>query len=213
MRNGVLLMEIEKVLVKLKNHQSKVLGSENYSKFSILLPLIQKDDGVHILFEVRSHLLRRQPGDICFPGGKMDPSDKSEKETAIRETMEELGLNNEDILNVFPLDYLVTPFGMIVYPFAGFIDNADKLQLNKSEVEEVFSVPLSFFLENTPRIYRVNFKVEPEESFPFDLLVGGKDYNWRARQMEEYFYLYENRVIWGLTARILSHFIEVMKNK
>lgn len=206
-------MELETVLAKLKNHQPKVLGSEDFSKFSVLLPLIQKNDGIHVLFEVRSRQLRRQPGEICFPGGKIDPADKDEKDTAIRETVEELGIHREDILNVFPLDYLISPFGMIVYPYTGFITQPESLKLNKAEVEETFSVPLSFFLENTPRIYRVNFKVEPEESFPYDLLVGGKDYNWRARQMDEYFYLYENRVIWGLTARILSHFIEIVINK
>ncbi|WP_442599719.1 NUDIX hydrolase [Neobacillus sp. D3-1R] len=205
-------MDIKKVQSILESHQPKILGSESFSRFAIFLPLIQKENEIHVLFEVRSHQLRRQPGDICFPGGRMDPDDKIEKFTAIRETMEELGLNREDISDVFPLDYLVSPFGMMVFPYAGFIKQ-EKFRLNKAEVEEVFTVPLSFFIKNTPRIYRVNFRVEPEEGFPYELLVGGKDYNWRARQMEEYFYLYDNRVIWGLTARILFHFIEIIKNK
>ena len=67
-------------------------------------------------------------------------------------------------------------------------------------------MPLTYFIENAPDIYHLHFKVEPEEKFPFDLIVGGENYNWRTRAIDEYFYLYEEKAIWGLTAKILSHF-------
>jgi peroxisomal coenzyme A diphosphatase NUDT7 len=102
---------------------------------------------------------------------------------------------------------------MIVYPYAGFIARPGNIKPNSSEVDEVFTVPISFFLNNEPKRYYVNFKAEPEENFPFDLLVGGKNYDWRTRQIEELFFQYENRVIWGLTARILAHFIEIVSKK
>jgi peroxisomal coenzyme A diphosphatase NUDT7 len=203
-------MDIDFVLGKIKSHSPTILGSENFSKYAVLLPLIMKDNDIHVLFEVRSLKLRRQPGEICFPGGRIDLQDIDEKSAAIRETTEELGILNEDISNVFPLNYLFSPFGMFIYPFVGFIANPEKIIPNNSEVEEVFTVPISYFLKNDPKIYQVNFKAEPEENFPFDLLVGGKEYNWRTRHLEEYFYLYEGRVIWGLTARILAHFIEIL---
>jgi peroxisomal coenzyme A diphosphatase NUDT7 len=204
-------MDIDIVLAKLKGHSPTFLGSENFSKYSVLLPLVKKGNDIHILFEVRSLKLRRQPGEICFPGGRIDLQDMDEKSAAIRETTEELGIKNEDIFNVFPLDYLFSPFGMIVYPYVGFIANLEKITPNISEVEEVFTVPLSYFMKNEPKIYEINFKAEPEENFPFDLLIGGKEYNWRTRHLDEYFYLYESRVIWGLTARILAHFIEILR--
>jgi peroxisomal coenzyme A diphosphatase NUDT7 len=204
-------MEKDFVISKLKSHIPTFLGSENFAKFAVLLPLVYKDGEIHILFEVRSLKLRRQPGEICFPGGRVDKEDKDEKAAAIRETIEELRIKKEDITNVFPLNFLFSPFGMIVYPFAGFIHNPEQVIPNPAEVEEVFTVPISFFINNQPKIFKVDFKAEPEENFPYDLIIGGENYNWRTRHLEEYFYLYEGRVIWGLTARILAHFIEVIK--
>jgi coenzyme A diphosphatase NUDT7 len=206
-------MELKEILEIIQNRTPSILGSEDFSKYAILLPLIQKEDGTHILFEVRSLKLRRQPGEICFPGGRIDPNDKNEKSAAIRETLEELGLNQNDISEVHPLDFLLSPFGMILYPFVGYIEKEKNIQPNPSEVGEVFTVPLSFFLENEPRIFQVKLQPVPDENFPYDLVVGGENYHWQPRQMDEYFYLYENRVIWGLTAKILSHFIEVLQEK
>ncbi|WP_223595495.1 NUDIX hydrolase [Neobacillus bataviensis] len=204
-------MERETILTKLKDHVPTILGSEKFSRYAVMLPLIQKENGIHVLFEVRSQQLRRQPGEICFPGGRIDPGDFDEKAAAIRETKEELGIAGENICEVFPLDFMVSPFGMMVFPFAGFITNPGSIQANPSEVGELFTVPLSFFIEKEPEIYRIEFKAEPEENFPFDLIVGGENYNWRTRGMEEYFYIYEDKVIWGLTARILAHFIEMIR--
>nr|WP_309098901.1 CoA pyrophosphatase [Fredinandcohnia onubensis] len=204
-------MEIDKIVNVVKERTPSLLGRGDFKRFSILLPLIKKDNDVHILFEVRSNQLRRQPGEICFPGGKMDPTDRDEQHTAIRETMEELGLKESDITNVSPLDYFVSPFGTIIYPFVGVINNPNEIHPNPAEVGEVFSIPLSFFQSNPPQIFKVKFHVEPEENFPFNDIIGGENYKWQVRGMDECFYYYEDRVIWGLTAGILKHFLEVIE--
>lgn len=204
-------MKPESILAKVKTRTPSILGSENFSKYAILLPLIEKKGEIHVLFEVRSYELRRQPGEICFPGGRIDAEDKTEEETAIRETIEELGVKREDISNVSPLDYMVSPFGMMVYTYAGFIDPSAEFALNPPEVDSVFTVPLPFFLETKPKVYRINFDIQPEENFPYNLIAGGENYDWRTRTLDEYFYIYEDKVIWGLTARILSHFIEIIR--
>jgi len=204
-------MNLESIFSKLRNHTPSILGSKSYSKYAVMVPLLEIKDEIHVLFEVRSFKLRRQPGEICFPGGKMDPQDKDESEAAIRETYEELAVNKEDISGVYPLDFMVSPFGMIVYPFVCFIRDPENIRANPAEVDEYFTVPLSFFKHQEPEIYQVEFKVEPEKNFPFDLIIGGENYNWRTRGMEEYFYRYDDRVIWGLTARILAHFIELIQ--
>ncbi len=204
-------MDRETVLKRLKNHIPKILGSESFSKYAILLPLLEMEDGVHVLFEVRSLELRRQPGEICFPGGRIDAVDLDEKDAAIRETMEELGVNKEQISGVYPLDYMISPFGMILYPFVGVINSPECIQPNPAEVGEIFTVPLAFFLNNAPEIYRIQFKPEPEENFPFNLIPGGENYNWQTRGLEEYFYRYGGKAIWGLTARILAHFVETIR--
>lgn len=203
-------MELEAIMSKLKQHTPTILGSREYSKYAVMVPLIQKDDGIHVLFEVRSLQLRRQPGEICFPGGRIDPEDRDEKAAAIRETKEELGIDERDISEVYPLDFMVSPFGMLIYPFAGFICEQEKIKINPLEVGEVFTVPLEFFMNNKPEIHHVEFKVIPQQNFPYDLVVGGKNYKWRTRGIEEYFYIYEDKVIWGMTARILAHFVELV---
>lgn len=204
-------MDPKSLVDKVKGRIPEVLGNKDFSKFAILLPLIEKEGEIHILFEVRSHQLRSQPGEICFPGGRIDKEDESEEDAAVRETMEELGIERQQISDIFPLDYIVSPFGMIVYSYAGIIDADVEFRPNPPEVDSLFTVPLSFFLEKDPKVYRVNFDIQPEESFPYDLIAGGENYNWRTRQVDEFFYLYEDKVIWGLTAKILTHFMEIIR--
>lgn len=203
-------MDIDKLLGKIENRHPSILGQQKTSKYAVLLPLIEKEGEVHVLFEVRSNQLRRQPGEICFPGGRIDSTDQDDKFTAIRETMEELGLEESDIQYVSPLDYFVSPFHNIIYPHVGIIRNPQHINPNQAEVGDVFTVPLSFFKSNPPEVYKIKFKVEPEENFPYCDIVGGEKYKWQVRGMDECFYYYEDRVIWGLTAGILKHFLELL---
>lgn len=203
-------MNIDKLKDIFANRTPDILGSENFVKFAVLLPLIQKKDGLHVLFEVRSHLMRRQPGEICFPGGKIDAEDKNPEYAAVRETYEELGVPTKDIRILFPLDFMLSPFGTVIYPYAGIV-TLSEIQLNNAEVAEIFTVPLDFLLKADPEIHYVQMRPEPDETFPFHLINQGKEYNWHAKSMEEYFYFYENRIIWGLTARILRHFLDIVR--
>ena len=212
MNLGVSAMNAMDIITKLKDHKPTILGQENYKEFSVLIPLLEVNGETHILFEVRSSKLRSQPGDICFPGGKIDRNDVDEKDCAIRETTEELGIARSSILQVTPLDYLVS-FGSIIYTYVAKISNDEKMNINKDEVEEVFTVPLSYLMNAKPEKYRVDFEVKPERDFPYELIQGGKDYDWRPRKLDEYFYFYENRVIWGLTAKILTNFLSLIHTK
>jgi peroxisomal coenzyme A diphosphatase NUDT7 len=205
------IMEREQIFRKLQKRTPSILGSEQVKRYAVLLPLLQKEDEVHVLFEVRSQYLRRQPGEICFPGGKVDPNDADEKAAAIRETIEELGIEKDEILDVSPLDYMYFPSDMILYPYVGFIKNLENIHLNPAEVGEIFTVPLSFFINQAPKVYQIEFKVVPEENFPYELIAGGENYKWRTRKMDEYFYLYKDKTIWGLTAKILTHFIDIIR--
>jgi peroxisomal coenzyme A diphosphatase NUDT7 len=204
-------MQIKQISETLLGRKASILGHEKFLKFAVLLPLVELNNEVHILFEVRSLTLRRQPGEICFPGGKIELGEDP-KTAAVRETAEELGLTETDIKDVFPLDYMVSAFGTMIYPFAGTIANPEKISPNAAEVGEVFTVPLSFFKKNQPDSYKINFQVEPEDGFPFDLIIGGENYNWQTRTMDEHFYNYNGKVIWGLTAKVLTHFIELLES-
>ena len=203
-------MNITQISKTLLGRTPSILGHEQFIKFAVLLPLVEVDDEVHILFEVRSLKMRRQPGEVCFPGGKIEKGEDPQK-AAVRETSEELGIPETEIIDVFPLDYMVSAFGTIIYPFVGRISNLNSIIPNEAEVGEVFTVPLAFFKKNQPDSYKINFQVEPEDGFPFDLIIGGENYNWQTRTMDEYFYRAKGKVIWGLTARVLTHFIEMME--
>ncbi|RBP01168.1 CoA pyrophosphatase [Rossellomorea aquimaris] len=202
-------MDVNEILQLFKERTPRILGSETFSEYAILLPLIEVNGQTHVLFEVRSLNMRRQPGEICFPGGRIDRSDSDEKAAAIRETSEELGIHADTITDVYPLDYIVSPFGTIIYPYVGKINVSIKeLKPNQAEVEEIFTTPLTYLQEREPDLYNIKFKMEPEESFPFKQIPGGENYNWQARNMKEHFYYYEDKVIWGLTARVLHHFVK-----
>lgn len=203
-------MKINNLIEKLQDRTPGILGGNQFSKYAVLVPLVEIESAPHILFEVRAPGMRRQPGEICFPGGRVEETDRNEQHTAIRETSEELGIEESQIHHVAPLDYMVTPFGTIIYPFVGTISDSAVLRPNPSEVGEIFLVPLSFFKHTRPEIYKIHFEVKPEDSFPFHLISGGQDYNWQTRYMDEYFYYYNGKVIWGLTARILNHFMEII---
>ncbi|MCX8002532.1 MAG: CoA pyrophosphatase [Anoxybacillus mongoliensis] len=203
---------IDTLINELQKRTPTIMDFDKFAQYAVLLPLIQQDDEVFVLFEVRSLQLRRQPGEICFPGGKMDPCDQSPQEAAIRETCEELGIEKEHITHVVPLDYVLSPFGMVIYPFVAFVDTTH-MQINEKEVGDVFTVPLSFFLETKPKIYRVPFEPKPENDFPFDDIPGGREYNWRPRYIEEHFYYYKDKVIWGLTAKIIYHFTQLIQKE
>lgn len=205
-------MKITDILTDIQKREPGILNKEKLRKAAVLLPLVEVDGETHILFEVRSNKMRRQPGDICFPGGRVEEFDETKLATAIRETSEELGVPPTSITDVTPLDYLISDIAGMIYPYIGRLTNIEELELNEFEVAEVFTVPLNYFMHTEPERYWVNFKVEPERDFPFRWIQNGKDYDWRLRSTEELFYVYHpRRVIWGLTAKIVYHLVDVLK--
>ena len=175
---------------------------------AVLLPLVQTEEGIAVLFEERAHSLRRQPGQICFPGGKVECADANNfAVTAVRETCEELGLAPEDITICGELDSLVTHMGPIIHPFVGMLKDISKISFNPSEVERVFTVPLQALLSMTPRRCSMELADHPGADFPFDL-VPDRMRGWRKhKEYYVYFYEYGDHVIWGLTARMLHAFL------
>lgn len=204
-------MDASKIIERLENRTPTIMGMQRFKQSAVLLPLVSIQDETHILFQVRSMNLNSQPGDVCFPGGRRDPVDESPKDTAVRETMEELGIRKETIDSVIPIDYLVHSGGRIIYPFVGKLLHPEEITPNKAEVEEVFTVPLQYLLETEPEVYKVHVHVKPDDNFPFDRIVGGKNYKWSSGHVDELFYQYNGKVIWGLTAKILTHFLQLIK--
>ena len=83
---------------------------------------------------------------------------------------------------------------------------ANGFSINRDEVEKVIAIPLSFFAETLPSLSSVPLKPQFPEDFPFHLIYGGRNYNWRTAAMNEWFYDYSGNIIWGITARIINNF-------
>lgn len=191
---------------KLKDKKPTAIGVK--SAYSIFMPLIKQKGKIHLLFEKRSMNLRNQPGEISFPGGKIEKGE-SPRDAAIRETCEELLIKKTDLTIISKGDFLVNPNLAIIYSFIGTI-NLDFASINasKDEVESIFTVPLEFFINNKAKTYKMKVDVKRDESFPYDLIPGGKNYKWKRGLEEVNFYIYENHVIWGFTAKMVRQFIE-----
>lgn len=199
-------------LNKLKYRKSKIIDEDKYHQSAVLVPIVNYQGEECLLFEVRSQNLTAQPGEICFPGGRVEPSDKTPEETAVRETCEELGLSIMDIEVISPLDLLVTPFQFMITPFVARLQDYKKISPNHDEVESVFYVPINFFLNNPALTHFTKVTISPERDFPVHLLPNGKTYNWRTGSYPVHFYKYQKHIIWGITARIVNNFIGIISN-
>lgn len=205
-------MYLDLIKKRIKNSQIKPLGVE--ARYAVLAPLIKLEDDLHLLYEIRSEDIGTQPGEVSFPGGKIEEGETA-REAAIRETEEELGINKSQIEVFGQIDYLIPPFNIVLYPFTGFlkVDSLTDLEINKAEVQEIFTVPLNYFLENEPETHVVNCRHEINENFPYHLIRNGKEYDWREGEYPVNFYKYKDHVIWGMTARFTTNLINKVKNK
>ena len=195
-----------------QNREPKSLGTYQY--YSVLVPLVEKDGELHILYEVRAENMRRQPGEICFPGGRVEGGESAE-ECAIRETVEELNIEPSDIKMIAQMDFLHTYSNFTLYSLLGIIDYEviSKASVNPDEVKEIFLVPVSFFAENEPEIYCFDVLPNVGPDFPYERINLKDGYSWRKGKSMVPIYRYGDRAIWGLTARITNHLMDLVSGK
>jgi len=198
-------MNIGYIENKIKNIKPYINGWERMRRASIIIPLVEINNDVYILFEVRAKKLKSQPGDICFPGGKIDDNE-TPKEAALREMQEELGVKNIEIIN--ELDTVVRYDGIIIHPYLGIIKDIKEINISESEVDHVFYVPLEYLLKHEPLEVSNRINVERSKDFPYDLIVDKENYKFREASYRSLFYKYENYNIWGITAEMLKNFLE-----
>lgn len=195
---------------RLKARKPVLLEQQNYFASAVLLPLAEVDGQLQVFFEVRSQSLHRQPGEVCFPGGRVEEAElQCPQLAALRETVEELGVSQEKLELVGPLDLVVTPHGVLIYPYVGIIKTV-QLRPNSQEVEQVFSVPVDYLLSNPPLVSFADIGVRYGPDFPFDKVPDIYPRGWHKRHtMPVYFYEFGEHLIWGFTARILTNFITI----
>lgn len=190
-----------------RDRKPRIIGKR--SEYSVMLLLTEINGEEHLVLEKRARTLSSQPGDICLPGGSIDQGE-SPLEAAVRETMEELLVGRDDIEVLGPMDYFISPYGQTMYPFVARA-KISKFQPNAAEVDQLIFVPLSFFKDHSPLIYEIDLTAKMGEDFPYHLIENGKNYPFRRATSKQYFYKYDDHVIWGFTAQIVKSFIDILK--
>lgn len=204
-------MNIQTIRTRLN---TSFIPDDEYAHYSIVIPLIEIDNRVHLLYEIRSPHLKKQPNEICFPGGKVEPNETYE-EAAIREATEELGISQNAIEIIGTLNPIVTPFNMMLHLYVGILDYdcLSKLTLNPDEVSSTFTVPLEWFLNQEPEKYELETTYAVPPNFPYHKIQQGKSYPWKTGLHPVHFYTYGEYIIWGMTARMTYQFAQKIKNQ
>lgn len=171
------------------------------AKYAVVVPYLEAEKS--ILFEVRADTLKRQPGEVSLPGGCVEKGE-SFCAAAVRETAEELLVPPAHISIKAQLDILVHFGASVIYPYVATLQQY-QYTYSKDEVKEVFCVPFAYFLHTEPQVYKNEVSVTAvDEHFPYNL-VGTQPYPWAKGKSEVLFYQYENRVIWGMTAKLVHN--------
>jgi len=113
---------------------------------SVLVPLVERDQGLHVLLTRRTDHLHDHAGQVSFPGGRVDPGDVDLVDTALRETEEEVGLPRDRVQVLGPLNTYSTVSSYVVTPIVALVEPPFQLALDAFEVAEAFEVPLQFLM-------------------------------------------------------------------
>ncbi|MDR2164701.1 MAG: CoA pyrophosphatase [Zoogloeaceae bacterium] len=162
--------------------------TDNLAPAAVLFPLVDRPEGCRVLLTRRTDHLRDHPGQISFPGGRMEPGDASPRHAALREAGEEIGLvpDNVEILGELPPYATVT--GFRIHPVVARLVPPLHLCLDPFEVAEVFEAPLDFLLD-------------PRNHHRESLFYQGKQREYLSMS-------YEGHYIWGATAGMIRYFAE-----
>jgi len=154
---------------------------------AVLIPVVDHAEPTVLLTQRSAHL-KEHSGQIAFPGGKIDATDKSPRDAALREAEEEIGLDRSFVDPIGYLDVYGTGFGFRILPTVARVKPGFRLTINHSEVDDAFDVPLSFLMN--PANHQVHSK------------------EFRGMERSYYAMPFAERYIWGATAGILRALYE-----
>ncbi len=174
---------------RLANYVPRLLTLD-FPEAGVLVPVTDNHGNPEIVFTLRSANLKTHRGQVSFPGGRRDPEDHSLADTALRETHEEIGLPPEQVQLIAPLSQVMSLHQILVTPYVGVVPEDHPLTANPAEIESIFRVPISFFLDD---------QRERTDSLSF---------------MNNTFYVpsyrWDRYRIWGLSAVVLVDFLNAV---
>ncbi len=164
-------------------HVSTLKEGTRVTDAAVLVPLVNRAGRVQVLFTQRTQHLEDHASQISFPGGRVEATDVSREDTALRETEEEIGLARATVALLGKLPEYEIPSGFRITPVVGWIEPPFTLKPDPFEVAEVFEAPLEYFLDS------VNYQ--------------RREFSFRGRHRHYMAVPFEGRYIWGATAGML----------
>ena len=164
--------------------------TDSPSAAAVLLGLVDRGAGLHVILTERARHLSDHPGQVSFPGGRIEAHDSNPVAAALREAEEEVGIRPDLVAVAGEMSEVLTGTGFLITPVVGFVDYDFEAAPDRSEVDDVFEVPLDFLLE--PDTLRTSTR----ERFGTTLTM--------------YEFDYEGHYVWGATAKILRDFLGII---
>lgn len=172
-------MGLDALISKVKAHQPRVLSDAQLAHAGVLVAITDELEPTVIL-TLRSTEMPTHKGEVAFPGGKREDNDEDIIATALREAQEEIDLDPIDVQVVGTLNQVISRYGFLVTPVLAIVPEQVALSTDSHEIDAIFKVPLSFFLDG-----------EPDQIDQFGNFKGPRWY-------------FEDYTIWGLTAMMLA---------
>ena len=181
----------EKIRQVLSQREKKTIVDKGLIPAAILVPIYEKAGEYYLVFTKRTEEVDYHKGQISFPGGVYQEGDGTLKDTALRESWEEIGLDPQDVEVLGELDDEPTyTTDFVISPFVAAIPYPYQFRVSPREVEEIIEVPVAALLDKS------NLREELELR--------------QGELVPAYFYEYNGKVIWGATARISKRFLELV---
>ena len=180
----------EEIRQRLNNRKKIEVEKHGSVPAAVLMLLLNKNNEAYVILTKRTQKVRSHKGQVSFPGGAMEKSDKDFLDTALRETYEETGIKPGDVEIIGEFDEMISITDFHVHTFIGSIKYPYKYKISKDEIEECFEAPLSIFYN------KEYYKTE--------------DYFFDGEYRRVYYYSYNGFEIWGMTASILTRFSSII---
>ena len=165
-------------LIEPKKH-----NSNSFQKASVVVPYFSVNNRLLLVLLKRSNLVRYHKGEISFPGGMIEKTDKNLEDTALREFEEELGISRIKVSLIARLDDVITKTKFLVTPFVGRIESNPIYSINTDEVDEILEIPIDALMSKNIQNKNQNLTIE--------------DFFWKGHR------------IFGATLKILLQFSEI----
>ncbi|MCA1834428.1 MAG: CoA pyrophosphatase [Actinomycetota bacterium] len=178
----------DRLAAVLQGREKAALDLEGQVPAAVIIPIFERDGEPWMIFTRRTQHVKHHKGEISFPGGARDPQDETIQATAIRETVEELGIDSAMIDIVGELDdYPTFVTNYLISPFVAMIPEDHSFSHSEREIDEIIELPVR----------------------EMATAVRTEDWSERGRPFPMYFYESRGYTIWGVTGHILQRFFSI----